>query len=199
MVCRGYRVLKNKKLLLILITTLSFAVTLKASYWEPKKTPACSMKKKKKHTKQKPTITALVHKDLQLTTLAKLLDAASMNDLLASDVNFTLFAPSDDAFQALPYGKLKRLLTPENRNQLTEILSYHLVGKKYSVPKLDQLPENKKFTDGIQTISGDKIIITKRDTITYINDARIIRTVHARNGIIHIVNRVLEIPDKKSY
>jgi uncharacterized surface protein with fasciclin (FAS1) repeats len=189
-------VLKNKKLLLACITTLSFVPILQASYWEPKKAPACH-KKKKKHTKPRPTITAIVNKDLQLTTLAKLLDAAHMTDLLSSDVNFTLFAPNDEAFQALPYGKLKRLSAPENRHQLTELINYHLVGKKYSTTKLAQIPENKKFIDGIQTISGNTMSITKRNDIIYINDARIIKTVHARNGVIHIINRVLEMPDRK--
>lgn len=188
--------LKNKKLLLACITTLSFTSFLQASYWEPKKPTACT-KKKKKHTKPKPTITAIVHRDINLTTFAKLVDAAHMTDLLASDVNFTVFAPNDDAFQALPYGKLKRLLAPENYDQLTKIMNYHLVGKKYSATRLAQIPENKKLIDGLQAISGDKVIITKKNDITSIADARIIKTINARNGVIHIINRVLEIPDKK--
>ncbi len=119
-----------------------------------------------------------------LSTFVKALEAADLTATLDGDGPYTVFAPSDDAFAALPEGTLESLLAPENKDQLVELLSYHVVpGKMISAD----------ITDGKSpTVHGDDVEITVADTGVKVNEASVVTAdIEASNGVIHIVDKVV--------
>lgn len=119
-----------------------------------------------------------------LSTFVKALEAADLTATLDGDGPYTVFAPSDDAFAALPEGTLESLLAPENKDQLVELLSYHVVpGKMISAD----------ITDGKSpTVHGDDVEITVADTGVKVNEASVVTAdIEAANGVIHIVDKVV--------
>ena len=121
----------------------------------------------------------------QFNTLAAALEAADLVSTLKSDGPFTVFAPTDEAFAKLPEGTIEHLLKPENRDQLTAILTYHVVpGKVYAsdVVKLGSAT----------TVNGADITIRTGDRGVSVDDARVIKTdIGASNGVIHIIDTVI--------
>lgn len=119
-----------------------------------------------------------------LSTFVKAIEAADLVATLDGDGPYTVFAPSDDAFAALPAGTLESLLAPENKDQLVKVLSYHVVpGKMISAD----------ITDGKSpTVHGDDVDITVADTGVKVNEASVVTAdIEAANGVIHIVDKVV--------
>lgn len=118
-------------------------------------------------------------------TLATAIKTAGLIEALKGDGPFTVFAPTDEAFAALPAGTVESLLKPENRDQLTGILTYHVVqGRVYA----DQAIEAGKA----KTLQGDKIKITVDGNGVKINDANVISAdLDTSNGVIHVIDSVL--------
>jgi len=118
-------------------------------------------------------------------TLAAALEAADLIDALSGEGPFTVFAPTDEAFAALPDGKLDMLLKPENKDKLRSILLYHVVeGRVYA----DQAIEAEKAA----TLQGGKVKITKSWGNVKINDAKVVNAdIEASNGVIHVIDRVI--------
>jgi uncharacterized surface protein with fasciclin (FAS1) repeats len=123
------------------------------------------------------------------TTLVAALKAANLVDVLANPGPFTVFAPVNAAFDKLPAGTVDNLLKPENKSQLVSILQHHVTT---SARDLDA------FTDGedVSMVSAGSEKITKKDGATYIGGAKVIASVHASNGWVHIVDAVL-VPKKQ--
>lgn len=121
----------------------------------------------------------------QFGTLLAAANAAGLVPVLSGDGPLTVFAPTDDAFTALPKGTVANLLKPENRSQLAEILKYHVVaGRVYSTDALG--------LDSAPTVAGPAIKITPTDAGANINGARLVATdIDASNGVIHVIDRVL--------
>ena len=121
----------------------------------------------------------------QFSTLAAALDAAGLIDTLKGEGPFTVFAPTDEAFAKLPEGTVEMLLKPENRDQLTAILTYHVVAGKVEaadVVKLDQAT----------TVNGSDVTITVADGGVQVDDANVIATdIGASNGVIHVIDTVI--------
>lgn len=117
-------------------------------------------------------------------TLAAALDAAGLVEVLAGEGPFTVFAPTDAAFAALPEGTVESLLKPENREQLITVLKLHVVaGRVYS----DQLEAGK-----VQTLGGAEVTIALRDSSVRVNQAKVTRAdLDTSNGVIHIIDQVL--------
>ncbi|MGK7912088.1 MAG: fasciclin domain-containing protein [Synechococcus sp.] len=115
--------------------------------------------------------------------LATALEAAGLTELLESDGPFTVFAPTDDAFYALPGGQLEALLQPENQEQLIALLTYHVVpGKVLST----DLQEGE-----VQTVEGNTVDISLEDGVN-VNEANVVEPdVEASNGVIHVVDSVI--------
>jgi len=114
----------------------------------------------------------------QFTTLAAALEAADLVTTLQGEGPFTVFAPTDDAFAALPAGTVESLLKPENRDQLVSILTYHVVAGKVMASDVVNLSE-------AATVNGGDVAIE-------INDATVVAAdVEASNGVIHVVNKVI--------
>lgn len=121
----------------------------------------------------------------QFTTLAAALEAADLTDTLQGDGPFTVFAPTDDAFAALPAGTVESLLKPENRDQLVAVLTYHVVPGKVSAADVVTLDEAK-------TVNGASINISTENGSVYINDATVVAAdVDASNGVIHVIDTVI--------
>lgn len=117
-------------------------------------------------------------------TLVAAVQAAGLVDVLKSEGPFTVFAPTDDAFAALPEGTVEELLKPENREQLTAILTYHVVpGKVMS----GDLSNNMMAT----TVQGSDVTIMT-DSGVMVQDAKVVTAdVEASNGVIHVIDRVI--------
>jgi uncharacterized surface protein with fasciclin (FAS1) repeats len=119
------------------------------------------------------------------TTLVAAVKAAELVDVLSNAGPFTVFAPTNDAFNKLPAGTVDDLLKPENLSKLQDILQYHVAVAVYK-------PE--MFQDG-QTIgmaNSGNIKISVKDGVVMVNgNSKIIASVPASNGIIHVIDNVL--------
>lgn len=123
----------------------------------------------------------------QFKTLASALEAAGLAKTLKGAGPFTVFAPTDDAFAALPAGTVDDLLKPENKAKLTEILTYHVVSGKVMAGDLK---------DGMKapTVEGSEITIDL-DNGPMVNDAKVVKAdVAASNGVIHVIDKVIMPP-----
>jgi len=121
-----------------------------------------------------------------VTTLVNAVKAAGLVDTLKGTGPFTVFAPTNDAFTKLPAGSVDTLLKPENKDQLVNILTYHVVSGKYKASDL---------TDGLMltSIQGQQLKVTKSGDTIMINGATIQTTdVVSSNGITHIIDTVLQ-------
>ncbi len=122
------------------------------------------------------------------TTLTAALEAAELVDTLKGEGPFTVFAPTDEAFAALPEGTVDTLLA-DPKGDLTQILTYHVVpGKVMSTD----------ITDGMTatTVQGEDITFTIKDGSVYVNDAMVVTAdIETSNGVIHVIDGVL-IPPK---
>ena len=123
--------------------------------------------------------------DGRFTTLAAALGAAGLVDTLKGEGPFTVFAPTDDAFAKLPAGTIDSLLKPENKQQLTDILLYHVVSGQVLAADVVTLSE-------AETVLGQKVMIKVMDGKVYINDSQVIITdILTSNGVIHVIDTVL--------
>jgi uncharacterized surface protein with fasciclin (FAS1) repeats len=120
----------------------------------------------------------------QFETLVAAVGAAGLAETLSGEGPFTVFAPTDDAFAALPDGMVESLLLPENREKLVAILTYHVVPAKVKA---------KDVTAGeAPTVNGQTATIEVVDGTVTIEGATVIKTdVKASNGVIHVIDRVI--------
>ena len=125
----------------------------------------------------------------RFTTLVAALQAADLVETLSGEGPFTVFAPTDDAFALLPAGTLDSLLLPENKQQLTDILLYHVVSGKVMAADVVGLTS-------ATTVLGKDLTITVKDGNVYLNDTVmvIITDIEASNGVIHVIDAVLLPP-----
>ena len=118
-------------------------------------------------------------------TLVAAVGAAGLVDVLQSDGPFTVFAPTDEAFAALPEGTVETLLKPENKDKLVAILTYHVVPGKVMAADVVKL-------DSAKTVEGQSVKIKVNDGMVYVNKAKVVKAdVKASNGVIHVINKVL--------
>jgi uncharacterized surface protein with fasciclin (FAS1) repeats len=124
-------------------------------------------------------------------TLAAALTAAGLVDTLKGPGPFTVFAPTDAAFDALPAGTVEKLLKPENKDQLTAVLTYHVVSGKVMAADVVKMSEAKTVNGASLKISttGEKVIINDTATVAKTDIA-------ASNGVIHVIDTVLLPPTK---
>ena len=127
-------------------------------------------------------------------TLTSLVVAANLDEALQSNGEFTVFAPTDEAFAKLPQGTLEKLLKPKNRGELANILKYHVLPEAISVPKRNSHP-----LKSANTLLGKQVRFDRNGTEVKINDANIvIRNIRCSNGLIHVIDAVLLPPAKDS-
>ncbi len=119
------------------------------------------------------------------TTLVTAVKTAELVDVLSNAGPFTVFAPTNDAFNKLPAGTVEGLLKPEKRDALTDILQYHVF---VGVIKAESLHDGQTLNE----VNGGNINITVKDGKPIINGkAHILASIPASNGIIHVIDEVL--------
>ena len=126
----------------------------------------------------------------QFKTLAAALTAAGLVDDLKSDGPFTVFAPTDDAFAALPEGTVESLLKPENKGKLIAVLTYHVVPGRVMASDVVELHE-------ATTLNGQRVDINTESGVT-IDGANVVKTdITCSNGVIHVIDRVI-LPESRT-
>lgn len=140
---------------------------------------ACSM------APAEPNIVEVAQSAGSFNTLVAAVDAAGLVDTLSGEGPFTVFAPTDEAFAALPDGTVENLLKPENRDQLVAILTYHVVPGDIASSAL----AGKQMA--VATVNGKEVQVDGTHGVT-INGAKVVSAdVDASNGVIHVIDTVL--------
>ncbi|HTL27901.1 MAG TPA: fasciclin domain-containing protein, partial [Tepidisphaeraceae bacterium] len=126
----------------------------------------------------------------KVTTLVTAIKAADLVDTLKGKGPFTVFAPTNEAFDKLPKGTLDDLLKPENKEKLRSILLYH-------VHSGDAIMAKDVRTMSLSTVQGSPLTVKTQGGGVWINNAKVIKTdVQCSNGVIHWVDTVLMPPMK---
>lgn len=126
----------------------------------------------------------------KVTTLVTAIKAADLVDTLKGKGPFTVFAPTNEAFDKLPKGTLDDLLKPENKEKLRSILLYH-------VHSGDAIMAKDVKTMNLSTAEGSPLTVKVQDGGVWVNNAKVIKTdVAASNGVIHWIDTVLMPPEK---
>jgi len=123
------------------------------------------------------------------TTLVAAVQAADLENVLVNAGPLMVFAPINEAFAALPDGTVENLLKPENKEQLATILKHHVTAGNYSKDFL------KKFKKLGQADDTDVMIEVKGDDV-YVGGAKILASIEAGNGIVHVVDKVILPPSE---
>ncbi|HTW29732.1 MAG TPA: fasciclin domain-containing protein [Acetobacteraceae bacterium] len=131
------------------------------------------------------------------TTLVAAVKAAGLVDTLEGQGPFTVFAPTNEAFDKLPPGTVQTLLKPENKAMLVKILTYHVVPGRYSAADLMRLVRQGDGTAHLTTVEGEQLTVTENGPHLYVTGAKsgvaevTIPNVMQSNGVIHVVSSVL--------
>ena len=139
----------------------------------------------------KPTqsVVAIAAGNEDFSTLVAAVKAAGLAEALSGDGPFTIFAPTNAAFEKLPEGTVETLLKPENKEKLQGILKYHVVSGKVMAADV---------TAGeVEMLSGDKATIKVAEGVVTIDKAKVVKTdIVGTNGVIHVIDSVI-LPAKK--
>ena len=138
--------------------------------------------------KATPSIVEIASGNPDFSTLVAALQAADLVGALSGDGPFTVFAPTNAAFEKLQEGTVESLLKPENKEKLAGILTYHVVSGKFMAADVVKLTEAK-------TLQGSTVDISASDAGVKIDGANVIKTdIKASNGVIHVIDSVI-LPD----
>jgi uncharacterized surface protein with fasciclin (FAS1) repeats len=122
------------------------------------------------------------------TTLVAAVEAAGLVDTLKGEGPFTVFAPTDEAFAALPEGTVETLLKPENKQQLIDLLTYHVLPGKVMAADIS----GKEME--VESVLGIMLNVNATDGVA-VNEATVTAAdVKASNGVIHVVDKVIMVP-----
>ncbi len=133
------------------------------------------------------TIVDVAASNPPFSTLVTAVKAAGLVETLSSKGPFTVFAPTNEAFAALPKGTLEKLLKPENRKLLQQVLTYHVVSGDVRAKDLKSGP--------VKTVEGNSVAVQVSKNGVKINNINVIKAdVGASNGVIHVIDQVLLPP-----
>ncbi len=131
------------------------------------------------------------------TTLVAAVKAAGLVDTLEGTGPFTVFAPTNEAFDKLPAGTVDTLLKPENKDQLKKVLTYHVVSGKMSAKDIEKAIKTGGGKASLTTVAGGTLTAMKKDGKIVLTDEKggmstvTIGNVYQSNGVIHVVDAVL--------
>lgn len=133
------------------------------------------------------TVAEVVEENESFNTLEQAIQAAGLEETLSEPGPYTVFAPTDEAFAALPPEVLEQLLNPENQDQLRQILAYHVVPGEVTSPNV---------TPGeISTVAGEPITVEDNAGELSVSGANVIQPdITASNGVVHAIDQVLLPP-----
>lgn len=138
----------------------------------------------------KKTVVQIAATNGSFKTLTAALKAAGLTETLSGPGPFTVFAPTDAAFAALPKGTVEKLLLPQNKAMLVKILTYHVVAG-------DVLSTNLK-TGKVKTVEGSSVKVKVSAMGVMVNNAKVVKAdIKASNGVIHVIDKVL-MPSAKT-
>ncbi len=146
---------------------------------------ACSPMKSEAPMTSEPDIVDIAASNDDFSTLVAAVSAAGLVDTLKSDGPFTVFAPTNDAFAALPAGTVESLLEPANKDKLVQILTYHVVPGAVTS---DQLA-GKQLS--VATVEGGKVNVDGRRGVKVNSSNVTAADIMASNGVIHVIDAVL--------
>ena len=141
-----------------------------------------------KDDEAKPTVLSIAIGSADHSTLVVAVQAAELENVLVNAGPLMVFAPTNDAFAALPEGTVEDLLKPENKEKLAFILKHHVTPGNYSKDFL------KKFKTLGQASNENVVVEVKGDDV-YVGGAKILASVPAGNGIVHVVDKVILPPN----
>ncbi len=131
------------------------------------------------------------------TTLVAAVKAAGLVETLKSAGPFTVFAPTNAAFEKLPEGTVDNLLKPENKSSLTKVLTYHVVAGRMDAQDLSKAIKAGKGMATLKTVSGGTLVATMKGKNIMLKDENggmatvTIADVYQKNGVIHVINSVV--------
>jgi len=131
-------------------------------------------------------ITQAVNVDKTLKTLKKTVHASDMDQLLSSTGPYTLFAPSDLAFEKLEKGLIEKLLEPQNRAQLADLINNHIVSGRIMYKEL-------KDGDKLTTVNGKELLVQEKNGTVSVGNINILpRDAKISNGAVHLTDTVIQ-------
>jgi uncharacterized surface protein with fasciclin (FAS1) repeats len=131
------------------------------------------------------------------TTLVAAVKAAGLVDTLKGTGPFTVFAPTNAAFAALPAGTVDTLVKPENKGTLTTILTYHVVAGKFDAAAISKMIADGKGMASIKTVAGGTLVAKTNGSKIMLTDEKggmatvTIGDVYQSNGVIHVIDKLL--------
>lgn len=131
------------------------------------------------------------------TTLVAAVKAAGLVETLMGAGPFTVFAPTNAAFEKLPAGTVETLLKPENKGTLTAVLTYHVVARKLDAKSIAKLIKDGNGKAELTTVQGGKLWLWMQDNKLWIKDEKggmasvTIKDVYQSNGVIHVIDAVV--------
>jgi uncharacterized surface protein with fasciclin (FAS1) repeats len=131
------------------------------------------------------------------TTLVAAVKAAGLVEILQSAGPFTVFAPTNSAFEMLPKGTVETLLKPENKNMLTGVLTYHVVAGRIDATELARLIKEGNGKAELKTVAGGKLWASMKGNKVMLMDEKggvatvTIKDVYQSNGVIHVIDHVV--------
>jgi uncharacterized surface protein with fasciclin (FAS1) repeats len=131
------------------------------------------------------------------TTLVAAVKAAGLVETLQGAGPFTVFAPTNAAFDMLPPGTVDALLKPESKSRLTGVLTYHVVAGKMDAKALMEKVKAGNGMANLQTVNGATLTVMQKDKKLWVKDTKgnvamiTIKDVYQSNGVIHVVDKVL--------
>lgn len=144
-----------------------------------------------------PDIVDLAVGTRDLSTLVAAVKAASLVETLQGKGPFTVFAPTNEAFAALPAGTVASLLKPENKATLTTILTYHVLAGKFDAKTVLAAIASGKGRAEVKTVQGETLTLSTKGGKVMITDAKgnvatvATADVMASNGVVHVIDKVL--------
>ena len=141
---------------------------------------------KSAHAHSKPDIVEIASSKSDFSTLVAAVKAADLVAALQADGPYTVFAPTNAAFDALPEGTVASLLEPENKDALTSVLTYHVIPSKVMA---GDIPMGKTK---VKTLQGTTVVVKKTADGVTVDGANVVMAdVKAKNGVIHVVDAVI--------
>ena len=177
---------------ILIVTAIGACLALGCQRQEAAAPDSAARKPARKHASNIPplhptNIVSLASGSEDHTTLVAAIEAADYVTSVAASGPLTVFAPTNEAFDQLPAGTVDELLEPENADQLRRILQYHVTTSSLPVTS---------FSDGqlLAMANGAKTTIHVKDGQVTINDAHVVSSIPASNGMLHIIDAVLLPP-----
>ncbi len=148
-------------------------------------------------TYQDKTIVEIAAGNDNFSTLVTAIKTAGLVEVLSGKNEFTVFAPTNTAFDKLPEGTVTSLLKPKNKDALTDILMYHVVAGEYKAADVVKAIKDNGGKFSLNTVKGEKITLKMKGNNVVIKDAKggqsviIMTDVDASNGVVHAIESVL--------